>query len=115
MNKIKIRYVMRDIGKKEIYFKWYSIGQIEDGLRNLFDTFFQEIIARDLFTGKKDKNGREIYKGDIIKIGNIGIAEIIYKDGIFSSYNEKNEECNGSLSGWLDPIEIIGNKHTKNK
>lgn len=81
------------------------------------------------FTGRKDKNGRGIFEGDIFHLEDEIIAVVIFKDGCFrleeyglcGARTESGfDECGG---GWgvieCDPIdwytiwdmEIIGNIH----
>jgi uncharacterized phage protein (TIGR01671 family) len=108
----EIKFRCYDITEKTMY---YDIQDHNKGYLNFayyLDNTESFIIEQ--YTGLKDKNGKEIYEGDIIAYEQMRIFEsecfeVIFLEGAFKRKN-KNYDLR-DLTVFIDKIEIIGNIH----
>lgn len=122
MREIKFRAWNPKVGMSEIVSLEFAHGlrlipaDIDSGRNDLSDDKW--VLMQ--FTGLKDKNGREIYEGDVVKYKisakeRFIKGEVIFKDSawvISGKYRdvEKNEEYMRCLDE-EDEMEVIGNIH----
>lgn len=112
MREIKFRgYHSREVGKG-YWTASVTLKDISEGFAGLNDA---DAVVQ--YTGLKDKNGKEIYEGDLVLVRDVRICEIVFHEQA-GCWDLELRNALSSLSigpvapaSWKYHVEIIGNIH----
>ncbi|MCE2688198.1 MAG: YopX family protein [Rickettsiales bacterium] len=84
----------------------------QGGFFNISEYTYEDDPIIMQFTGLIDKNGQEIYEGDLIKTPDNRILPVIFKEGCFGFENNlENKQFNCFTKALASAIEVVGNIH----
>jgi len=96
--------------KREIKFRAWDKEKGMLNYRGIFNTpnFFDNSNLMQ-YTGLKDKNGRDVYEGDILELNNLLFGKVEFKFGCYRVYIKDAQVFILGIDIAQNNIEIIGN------
>jgi len=78
------------------------------GINDNFENFEDDEYYLMQYTGLKDKNGKSIFEGDVIRLEDVQ-AIITFDDGAFQMITSKHQGRSQAIQNRTKRFEIIGN------
>lgn len=101
---------MREIlfrGKRHLDGKWVEgyLDHVDGYDAYTISEYFVDDLTIGQYTGLKDKNGKRIFEGDVIRVDKVGVGVVTFKNAKFRCYIKGYD--------WLRywNVEVIGNIH----
>ena len=107
MREIKYRAWVESIGQMDEVIGLNFKKEIADFVNNNERPFYTLDLMQ--YTGLRDKNGKEIYEGDIFSLGSEKILYVVEWIDVGLRGRQISNRSYVGLEWWKDRIEIVGN------